>query len=78
MERDLNLWLFFELTISDLIFKHNIITNDEYALLLKYGSPELIEILNMKVKNHYQFKFLTSNEFREWIKDPVRIDVYFN
>ena len=41
--------------------------------MLGNANHEVVSILNIKIKNFYQFDFLKSNYFKAWLKDPIKI-----
>ena len=40
---------------------------------MKKANKEILTILNMKIKNFYQFDFLRSSYFKTWLRDPIKI-----
>ncbi len=68
-----NIKSFINLKISTLLLRNKIINEADLNMLIKADIPMLKEMLNKIVKNHYLFNFLRSNEYREFIKDPMKI-----
>jgi hypothetical protein len=68
-----NIKSFINLKISTLLLRNKIINEADLNMLIKAEIPLLKEMLNKIVKNHYLFNFLSSNEFGEFIKDPMKI-----
>lgn len=64
---------FINLKIVDVLINNDLITKDESATMLVQASNEVLNILNMKIKNFFQFDFLKSTYFKAWLKDPIKI-----
>lgn len=64
---------FINMKIIDVLVNNELISREESNLILKKSSTEILNILNMKIKNFYQFDFLRSNYFKTWLKDPIKI-----
>lgn len=64
---------FIDLTVSDFLINNNIISSKELETIMNSNRSNLIELLQIKIKYHYQFCFLKSSFFKDWIKDPVLI-----
>jgi len=64
---------FINLTILEVLINNNIIDSQNYLKILSSDNHNLKEVLNKKIKNVYQFEFLKSNYFRNWLGDPIRI-----
>ena len=64
---------FINLTIIEVLLNNKIIDNNEYEVIFCSENESLKEFLLKKVKQLYQFEFLRSNYFRNWLKDPIKI-----
>ena len=64
---------FINLKIVDVLINNDLITKDESATMLVQANNEVLNILNMKIKNFFQFDFLKSTYFKAWLKDPIKI-----
>ena len=64
---------FINLKIVDVLINNNLITKEDSIAMLEHANHEVVSILNMKIKYFYQFNFLKSNYFKEWLKDPIKI-----
>ena len=64
---------FINLKIVDVLINNDLITKDESTTMLVQASKEVLNILNMKIKNFFQFDFLKSTYFKAWLKDPIKI-----
>jgi hypothetical protein len=64
---------FINLTILEVLINNNIIDSENYYKIYSSENQELKEVLNKKIKNVYQFEFLKSNYFRNWLRDPIKI-----
>lgn len=70
---------FINLTILEVLINNNIIDSQNYFKIYSSENQKLKEVLNKKIKNVYQFEFLKSNYFRNWLRDPIKIlSVRFN
>ena len=65
---------FINLKVIDVLFKNNIINKKDFEENKNYLDKEFIDILNLKIKFFYQFHFLSSNYFKMWLKDPIKIN----
>jgi len=70
---------FIDLTVRDFIEKNGVISFEGIEIIMNSKRSDLIEMFNKKIKHHYQFSFLTSSYFKNWIKDPIHIykSVYY-
>lgn len=64
---------FINLTILEVLVNNKIIEKEEYDLIFSSNNDHLKEYLLKKVKNLYQFEFLKSTYFKNWLKDPIKI-----
>jgi hypothetical protein len=64
---------FLNLTIAELLVKNKVMTVPDIKYIEKQNNLKLIELLRKKVKFHYQFDFLHSEYYQNWIKDPIKI-----
>lgn len=64
---------FINLKIVDVLINNELISEKDSKIILGSCSPELLNTLNMKIKNFYQFDFLRSSYFKTWLKDPIKI-----
>jgi hypothetical protein len=67
---DYNRGHFLDLTINEFLEEANTFSQSDFEILRRQTSPELQTLLNTKIKYHYQFSFLRSKFFRDWLKDP--------
>lgn len=65
---------FIDLTIMQMLLNNGIISNEDVGNILTYGNEKVVSLLNKKVKNQYQFEFLVSKYYRNWIRDPIKIN----
>jgi len=65
---------FIDLTILQMLLNNSIITNYDVGVAMAYGDEKLISLLNMKVKYQFQFHFLPSKYYKQWIRDPIKIN----
>jgi len=64
---------FLNLTIAELLIKNKVMTPSDIKYVEKQNNVKLIELLRKKVKFHYQFDFLHSEYYQNWIRDPIKI-----
>jgi len=64
---------FLNLTIAELLVKNKVMTVADIKYIEKFNNTKLNTLLNKKVKCHYQFEFLNSEYYQNWIKDPIKI-----
>jgi hypothetical protein len=64
---------FINLTILEVLVNNNIIDSQNYFKIYSSENQILKEVLNKKIKNVYQFEFLKSSYFRNWLRDPIKI-----
>ena len=64
---------FIDLTIFQMLLNNLIIKNEDIPIIMEKASESLKSLLNKKVKCHYHFDFLSSNYFKKWIRDPIKI-----
>jgi len=64
---------FLNLTISELLIKNKVMTLLDIKSIEKQNNLTLNDLLRKKVKFHYQFDFLNSKYYQNWIKDPIKI-----
>jgi len=62
---------FLNLTILQLLINNKVLTKEDVSFIEK--NKNLNSLLNKKVKHHYQFNFLQSTYYKEWVKDPIKI-----
>lgn len=67
---DYNRGHFLDLTINEFLEEANTFSQSDFEILRKQTNPELQTLLNTKIKYHYQFNFLRSKFFKDWLKDP--------
>jgi len=64
---------FIDLTIMKMLLNNSIINHSDVGIAMACGDEKLINLLNMKVKYQFQFYFLTSKYYKQWIRDPIKI-----
>ena len=64
---------FINLKIVDVLLSNNIISKNDLLKINNNVNSEFLNILNMKIKLFYQFNFLSSSYFKNWLKDPIKI-----
>lgn len=65
---------FLNLTIAELLVKNRVMTTSDIKYIEKTSNcSKLNVLLNKKVKFHYQFDFLNSQYYQNWIRDPIKI-----
>lgn len=64
---------FLNLTVAELLVLSGVVSKNEMNNLNSEGNGKLFELLLRKVKDHYQFDFLRSDYYREWVRDPIKI-----
>lgn len=72
---------FLNMKIIEVLINDEILSQEEAKIILNMNcsynnESSLYEILNMKVKNYYQFHFLKSSYFKNWLRDPIKISSY--
>jgi len=73
---------FLNLTILELLKKNNLLGSKDIKLIDSLKNEKLLNLLNKKVKYHFQFDFLYSDYYKQWVKDPIKIyqsvSMFFN
>lgn len=64
---------FINLTVVDVLINNNIIEYSECQKIFNSNNNRLKEYMTKKIKTLYQFDFLRSNYFRNWLNDPIKI-----
>ena len=64
---------FINLKIVDILLSNNIINKNDLFKINDSIDNDFNNILNTKVKLFYQFNFLSSSYFKNWLKDPIKI-----
>jgi len=64
---------FLNLTILELLRRNNVLRANDVIYIENLKSTKLNELLNKKVKYHYQFDFLNSDYYKDWARDPIKI-----
>ena len=57
----------------DILLSNNIICKNDLLKINDSIDCDFIKILNTQVKLFYQFNFLSSSYFKNWLKDPIKI-----
>ncbi len=65
---------FINLTILEVLVNNEIIDQHECQIIFSSDNQSLKDFLTTKVKYQYQFEFLKSTYFRNWLKDPIKIN----
>jgi hypothetical protein len=68
---------FINLSILDVLVNNEIIDPVEVQLIFSSDNHSLKTFLLSKVKYQYQFEFLKSSYFRNWLKDPIKINFVY-
>jgi hypothetical protein len=66
---------FINLSVLEVLMNNDIIDDKDYKIISCCDNLALKQNLSKKVKYQYQFEFLKSTYFREWIIDPIKINV---
>lgn len=64
---------FINLTLIDVLRNNNIIEDFECERIFTSNNNRLNEYISKKIKFLYQFEFLKSSYFRNWLNDPIKI-----
>jgi hypothetical protein len=64
---------FINLSVIEVLINNNIIDEKDSNVIMSSEENELKEFLLKKIKNVYQFEFLKSSYFRNWLRDPIKI-----
>jgi hypothetical protein len=64
---------FINLTTLEVLINNNVIDENNFYNIFSSDNHELKETLQKKIKNVYQFEFLKSPYFRNWLQDPIKI-----
>lgn len=64
---------FINLRIVDVLLNNNLITACDSAIIMNSNDQCIINLLTMKIKTFFQFYFLHSAYFKNWLKDPIKI-----
>ena len=64
---------FLNLTILELLKKNNLLSSKDLKMIDDIKNDKIVNLLNKKVKYHFQFDFLSSSYYKEWVKDPIKI-----
>ncbi len=68
---------FINLTIMEVLINNNILNEKDYKTIIQSQNENLKQFLSKKIKNLFQFEFLSSSYFRSWLRDPIKIlDVF--
>lgn len=65
---------FINLRVIDVLLNNNLINSSDSVIILKSNDQAIISLLTMKIKIFFQFYFLHSTYFKNWLKDPIKID----
>lgn len=65
---------FINLSVLEVLMNNNIIDQEDCRLIFTSENLRLKNFLTSKIKYQYQFEFLKSNYFRNWLKDPIKIE----
>jgi hypothetical protein len=65
---------FINLSILEVLVNNEIIDPIEVQIIFSSENDSLKSFLLSKIKYQYQFEFLKSNYFRNWLKDPIKIN----
>jgi len=65
---------FIDLPVIQMLLNNAIIKREDVDIVMNYAGGSPSSVLNKKVKYHFQFEFLSSKYFRQWIKDPIKIN----
>ncbi len=65
---------FINLSILEVLMNNSIIDQRDCQIIFSSDKHRLKEFLSGKVKDQYQFEFLKSNYFRNWLRDPIKIE----
>ncbi len=69
---------FINLNIIDVLLNNDIIDHQDCQIIFSSDNKKLKDFLTTKVKYQYQFEFLKSGYFRNWLKDPIKIGTPVN
>jgi len=73
---------FINLTVIDVLINNNIIEYEECQKIFNSNNNRLKDYMTKKIKTLYQFDFLRSSYFRNWLNDPIKIfsviEIWFN
>lgn len=64
---------FINLTVVDILINNNIIEYKECQKIFNSNNNRLKDYMTKKIKTLYQFDFLRSTYFRNWLNDPIKI-----
>lgn len=64
---------FINLTVVDVLINNNIIEYEECQKIFNSNNNRLKDYMTKKIKTLYQFDFLRSSYFRNWLNDPIKI-----
>lgn len=64
---------FINLSILEVLVNNEIIDDRDVQFIFSSENQPLKTFLLSKVKYQYQFEFLKSSYFRNWLKDPIKI-----
>jgi hypothetical protein len=64
---------FINLTVVEVLINNNIIEIPECHKIFNSNNFRLKDYMNKKIKTLYQFEFLKSSYFRNWLNDPIKI-----
>lgn len=64
---------FINLTVVDILINNNIIEYEECQKIFNSNNNRLKDYMTKKIKTLYQFDFLRSTYFRNWLNDPIKI-----
>jgi len=64
---------FINLSVYQVLLNNKIINMDELTAMMNTNNEKLKILLNMKIKYHFQFEFMKSKYFKNWVNDPIKI-----
>lgn len=64
---------FINLTVLDVLINNKLINLEDKEFIFSSKKESLKENLMKKIKRVYQFEFLSSNYFKVWLSDPIKI-----
>ena len=67
---DYNREHFLDLTLDEFLEEASILSQSDLQTLRRQTNLELKTLLDTKIKYHYQFDFLHSKFFIDWLRDP--------
>lgn len=64
---------FINLNVVEVLINNNIIEKCECEKIFNSNNTRLQQYMTRKIKTLYQFEFLRSSYFRNWLNDPIKI-----